>query len=175
MIELEKDFKIRNDLVYNNLEDGDNCCLLKFCFNPFGIINEITFFGRVPVSYSSLISLVGLHENYLNDLFARREVKLVEDVPRFLSENWSMALFHDSFSKLILKLKNIILDKDSSEEIKAIINTIINKNMELSRNNLKSLIKELGVDLKKKVEIEILEFLFENRNHLPFYHIPEIN
>ena len=67
-----------------------------------------------------------MHENYLNELLARYETKLLEDIPEFLSENWAMALFHDNFSKLILKLKNIIQDnKDVKEEITLIINKVI--------------------------------------------------
>jgi len=68
--------------------------------------------------------LVGLHENYLNELLARWEVKLVEDIPSFLSENWAMALYHDSFSKLVLKLKNVIQEK---ADILKIVNMVLIK------------------------------------------------
>lgn len=68
--------------------------------------------------------MVGLHENYLNELLARWEVKLVEDIPSFLSENWAMALYHDSFSKLVLKLKNVIQEK---ADILKIVNMVLIK------------------------------------------------
>ena len=63
------------------------------------------------------MSLVGSHENYLNTLLSRWEVKLVEDIPSFLSENWAMALYHDSFSKLVLRLKNVIQEKADIQKI----------------------------------------------------------
>jgi len=166
--------KTRDDLVFNNLESTENPCFLKFSFNTFGSIEEITFYGKTQVSYNSLISLVGLHETYLNDLMARTEVKLVEDIPLFLSENWSMALFHDNFSKLILKLKSVILEKDNLLEIQNLINSVNSSKQELDRNYISTIVNSVSSDIKKKIEFEIIQFLFENRNHLPFYHIPQV-
>jgi hypothetical protein len=165
--------KTREDLVYNNLSSSNNSCFLKFSFNTFGVIDEITFYGKIPVNYISLISLVGLHETYLNDLMARVEVQLVEDIPQFLSENWSMALFHDNFSKLILKLKSVILEKENLIEIQNLINSVNSSKQELDRNYINTIVASVSTDIKKKIEIEIIQFLYENRNHLPFYHIPQ--
>lgn len=165
--------RTRPDLIYNNLHSDTNCCYLKFQFNTFGVIEEITYYGKIPVNYVSLNSIVGLHETYLNDLMARTEVKLVEDIPQFLSENWSMALFHDNFSKLILKLKSVILEKENLVEIQNLINSINSNKQELDRNCITNIVNSVSTDIKKKIEIEIIQFLFENRNHLPFYHIPQ--
>jgi hypothetical protein len=76
--------------------------------------------------------LVGLHENYLNELLKRYEVKLVEDIPEFLSENWAMALYHDNFSKLVLKLKNVIHE---IKDIQDIIDKVLYVNSRQSRIN----------------------------------------
>lgn len=167
--------KSRKDLIYNNIASQDYSCYLKFSFNIFGIIDEITYFGKVPVEYSSLIALVGLHETYLNDLFSRTEVGLVEDIPQFLSENWAMALFHDNFSNLIMKLKNIIItDPDYTKDIKAFVNAIIQSDSMLDRNYLPTVLSNVRDELKKKLEYEILLFLEENKNHLPFYYTGDI-
>lgn len=165
--------KTREDLIYNNLNDENNSCFLKFSFNTFGIIDEITYYGKITVNYVSLISLVGLHETYLNDLMARSEVELVTDIPQFLSENWSMAIFHDNFSKLILRLKSVILEKDNLVEIQNLINSVNSSKQELDRNYISTIVNSVSIDIKKKIEIEIIQFLYENRNHLPFYHIPQ--
>lgn len=85
-----------------------------------------------------------------------------------------MALFHDNFSKLVIRLKNIIQDKDEIQDIQNIINTVINDNLSLDRETLKNLLKDISEGTQKKIENEIILFLQENRNHLPFYHIPAI-
>jgi hypothetical protein len=142
---------------------------LKITFNTFGIIDSITYLGKLNVSYHSLISLVGLHESYLNEIFARSELNLVEDIPEFLSENWAVAIYHDNFSKLVIKLKTIIQD----DHIESIINNIFNNNLTLSRENLKHIMKGVSDNTLKKIELELLNFLQENKNHLPFYYIPK--
>lgn len=132
------------------------------------------YLGSLKISYHSIVSLVGLHENYLNELLDRYETKLVEDIPDFLSENWAMALYHDNFTKLVIKLKDIIQDKDEIDNIHEMINTVMNNNLSLDRNTLKNMIKNISEATQKKIELEILNFLYENKNHLPFYHIPTV-
>jgi len=85
-----------------------------------------------------------------------------------------MALFHDNFSKLVIRLKNIIQDKEEIQDIQSIINTVVDNNLSLDRETLKTLLKDISENTQKKIEMEIIAFLQENRNHLPFYYIPEI-
>ncbi len=158
----------RSPLIFNNLTKDGYGCYLKFTFNTFGIIDSITYLGKLNVSYNSLISLVGLHESYLNELFARYELNMVEDIPEFLSENWAVAIYHDNFSKLVIKMKTIIQDDD----IESIINNILNNNLTLSRDNLKLILKGVSDSTLKKIELELISFLQENKNHLPFYYLP---
>lgn len=158
----------RSPLIFNNLTKDGYGCYLKFTFNTFGIIDSVTYLGKLNVSYNSLISLVGLHETYLNELFARYELNMVEDIPEFLSENWAIAIYHDNFSKLVIKMKTIIQDDD----IESIINNILNNNLTLSRENLKLILKGVSDSTLKKIELELINFLQENKNHLPFYYLP---
>ena len=90
----------------------------------------------------------------------------------FLSENWAMALFHDNFSKLVIRLKNIIQDKEEIQDIQNIINTVVDNNLSLDRDTLKTLLKDISENTQKKIEMEIIAFLQENRNHLSFYYFP---
>lgn len=46
--------------------------------------------------------------------------------------------------------------------------------MPLDRSTIKDLMNHLTEDTQKTIEIEIYDFLKENSNHLPFYHIPII-
>ncbi len=157
----------RPPIVFNNLTKNGYGCYLKFTFNTFGIIDSITYLGRLNVNYHSLISLVGLHENYLNELFARHEIELVEDIPEFLSENWAVAIYHDNFSKLVIKLKTIVQDED----LEWIIKNILNNNLNLNRENLKNALKKVSDITLQKIESELISFLEENKNHLPLYYI----
>jgi hypothetical protein len=163
----------RQALIYNNLSAGCKGCYLKFTFNSFGTIDSLTYFGDMKVNYHSIISLVGLHENYLNELLSRYEIKLVEDIPEFLSENWALAIFHDGFSKLVLKLRSII-SQDEEKEIDKIIHSINNSNLYLDRVTLKSLLSNISDNTKEKIEFELISFLMQNKNHLPYYYLPSL-
>ena len=147
---------------------GGKGVYLKFTFNCFGVIDSITYLGDMKVSYSSIVSLVGLHENYLNNLLARYEIGLVTDIMAFLNEDWAYALFHDGFSKLILKLKAMLQDT----EIEKIISHIVSNNMSLDRNTLKNLIVNMSDQTKKQIEFEVINFLMENKNLLDCYYLP---
>ena len=100
----------RQPFIYNTLEQGG--CYLSFSFNIFGIIDSVVYLGKKQIDYRALVSLVGLHETYLNKLLNRFEEKLITDIPEFLSENWALALYHDKFSQLVINLKAILHEKD---------------------------------------------------------------
>lgn len=153
-------------MVFSNLKEGCNGIFLKFTFNSFGIIDSVTFLGNIKVDYKSIISLVGLHENYLNELLSRYEAKLVEDIPEFLSENWARAIYHDKFNAMITKMKSILQEND----VQNIINNVISKDLSLDKNTLKMLLKDVSEETQQKIEYEIVNFVYENRNLLPFYH-----
>jgi hypothetical protein len=167
----------REPLIYDTLLNGkaEHGCYLKFTFNAFGIIDSITYLGHIKIAYQSIMSLVGLHENYLNDIISRYDNKLVDDIPEFLSENWALALYSDNFSKLLVKLKSLLQEKEEIIQIQEIIDSVVNNNLSLDRNSLKNFLHTIPEDTKKKIEFEILNFLSDNRNQLPFYHIPVIS
>lgn len=65
-------FKNRPDLVSDNLNvDAGKGHFIKFSFNSIGLIDAVTYMGHEEVVLQSLWSLVGLHENYLNELTSR--------------------------------------------------------------------------------------------------------
>jgi len=156
----------RQPLVYNTLEQGG--CYLSFSFNIFGIIDSVVYLGKKQIDYSALVSLVGLHETYLDKLLNRFEGELITDIPEFLSENWALALYHDKFTKLVTNLKAILHEED----IISIIKDVVDKEKPLDRVVINELLEQVGKRTKSKIEYEIVSFLNENRNHLPFYHIP---
>ena len=156
----------RQPFIYNTLEEGG--CYLSFSFNIFGIIDSVVYLGKKDIDYRALVSLVGLHETYLNKLLNRFEEKLITDIPEFLSENWALALYHDKFSQLVINLKAILHEKDIFD----IVGEVINKEKPFDRVDINKILEKVGKRTKAKIEYEIVNFLNENRNHLPFYHIP---
>ena len=156
----------RQPLVYNTLEQGG--CYLSFSFNIFGIIDSVVYLGKNQIDYRALVSLVGLHETYLDKLLNRFEGELIKNIPEFLSENWALALYHDKFSQLVINLKAILHEKDIFE----IVKDVVEKEKILDRVVINELLEHVGKRTKSKIEYEIVNFLNENRNHLPFYHIP---
>ena len=156
----------RQPLVYNTLEQGG--CYLSFSFNIFGIIDSVVYLGKKQIDYRALVSLVGLHETYLDKLLNRFEGNLITDIPEFLSENWALALYHDKFSQLVINLKAILHEKDIFE----IVTDVVEKEKPLDRVVINEILGLVGKRTKSKIEYEIVNFLNENRNHLPFYHIP---
>ena len=156
----------RQPLVYNTLDQGG--CYLSFSFNIFGIIDSVVYLGKKHIDYRALVSLVGLHETYLDKLLNRFEGDLITDIPEFLSENWALALYHDKFSQLVINLKAILHEKDIFD----IVSDVVGKEKPLDRVVINELLEQVGKRTKAKIEYEIVNFLNENRNHLPFYHIP---
>ena len=156
----------RQPFIYNTLEQGG--CYLSFSFNIFGIIDSVVYLGKKQIDYRALVSLVGLHETYLNKLLNRYEEKLITDIPDFLSENWALALYHDKFSQLVINLKAILHEKDIFD----IVGEVIGKEKPFDRVDINKILEKVGKRTKSKIEYEIVNFLNENRNHLPFYHIP---
>ena len=156
----------RQPLIYNTLEKGG--CYLSFSFNIFGIIDSVVYLGKKQIDYRALVSLVGLHETYLDKLLNRFEGELISDIPEFLSENWALALYHDKFSQLVINLKAILHEKDIFD----IVSDVVGKEKPLDRVVINEILGMVGKRTKAKIEYEIVNFLNENRNHLPFYHIP---
>ena len=79
-----------------------------------------------------------------------------------------MALYHDKFSQLVINLKAILHEKDIFD----IVGEVIDKEKPFDRVDINKILEKVGKRTKAKIEYEIVNFLNENRNHLPFYHIP---
>ena len=102
----EVEEKNRKDLVSDNLGADGKGHFIKFTFNKIGLIDSVTYMGSEDIIVQSLWSFVGLHENYLNRMTSRFEKGLIPNVTEFLSENWAMALYHEWFGEVCLKMRN---------------------------------------------------------------------
>ena len=65
-------------------------------------------------------------------------------------------------------LKAILHEKDIFD----IVGEVIDKEKPFDRVDINKILEKVGKRTKAKIEYEIVNFLNENRNHLPFYHIP---
>lgn len=103
----ESNYKNRPDLICDNLDiAAGKGHYIKFTFNTIGLIDTVTYMGDEEVILQSLWSFVGLHENYLNQLWSREEAKIIPNVVEFLSENWAIALYHEWFGDFCLRMRN---------------------------------------------------------------------
>lgn len=136
----------------------------------------MTYLGTKEIAYSSICSLVGLHENYLNKAIQRYDQGLVSDIADFLNQPWAMLMFHDKFQNLKSTIQSLLRDKDEIHALeKKIVELSENGETELNRTFIIEHTKEISDEAKKMIEVEIVEFLKQNRNHMPYYYIPEIN
>ena len=88
----------------------------------------------------------------------------------FLSENWALAIYHDKFSQLVIKLKAILHEED----VFKIVYDVVDNEKSLDREEIANILGKVEKRTKQKIEFEIVSFLNENKNQLPFYHIPQL-
>ena len=104
-----KEPRNRKSLTCDNLDDETGKGhFIKFNFNSIGLIDSVTYIGSEEVVLQSLWSLVGLHENYLNQLTSRYEQGIIPNVVEFLSENWAIALYHEWFGDFCLRMRQSV-------------------------------------------------------------------
>lgn len=112
----------RPDVVSNNFAKRKGH-FLKMGFDNNGMIKSACYLGSEPILISSLVTLVGLSETYLNKLIERHEKlpgqnhSLVDNITEFLSENWAMALYHQWFSEFRFSLKQKLADSTELQRL----------------------------------------------------------
>jgi hypothetical protein len=106
----------REDFISDNIENGKGQ-YIRFRFDNNGIIKSVTYLSYEDVNVSSIVSFVGLSENYLNQLGIRLHDNLVPNISEFLSENWAMALYHEWFSEFRYLIKSDLLQNDEMMDL----------------------------------------------------------
>lgn len=163
----------RKALVCDNLDDATGKGhFIKFTFNSIGLIDSVTYMGSEEVVLQSLWSFVGLHENYLNSLTSRYDQGIIPNVSEFLSENWTIALYHEWFGDFCLRMRQ---STQSMTDVQALLEKAFEttKNGEgISRGQLAEFRKLMDPKTIRMIQEETLEFVKTNMNHLPMYYIP---
>jgi hypothetical protein len=106
----------REDFISDNIENGKGQ-YIRFRFDNNGIIKSVTYLSYEDVNVSSIVSFVGLSENYLNQLGIRLHDNLVPNISEFLSENWAMALYHEWFSEFRYLIKSDLLQNEDMMDL----------------------------------------------------------
>jgi hypothetical protein len=140
-------------VVSDNLSRGTGH-YLKFVFDNNGIIRSVVYLGSELVSISSLVSLIGISESYLNRLVERFEGKLIENITEFLSENWAIALYHEWFSDFRFNLKlKLTENPEISRLMREVSEEAMNGDGYLTRDLLQRKTAEIPEDLRQLIRV----------------------
>lgn len=165
--------KNRTDVVSDNIVD-DKGNYLKFSFDNNGLIENISYLGTTFVSVSSLINFIGLSESYLNQLKKRKNDGLIPDVTEFLSENWSIALYHEWFSGFRHIIKNQLFENSKIKQILEVVEQQARDGRFLDEKYIEELKKKVPKDIIQEIKNGTVEFIRKNQNHLPMYYVPHV-
>lgn len=127
-------------------------CDSRIHLNPFGIVDGMIFVSREPLNVENIIRIFGLHEKYLKDLVSRFDEELIPCLYEHITSPFFAVISHDRFKDLVQQLENLIpLDND---EIKP------------------GTSKELTEKYSEDIDRTILNFIKDNQQLLPMYHLP---
>ena len=84
-----------------------------FTIDSVGCVDSISYLGKEPISVESFLSLIGIHEKYMNNLIQRFQEGIVPDLVSYFDASWAMSLFHDRMADFRNDLKETLL-QDSS-------------------------------------------------------------
>uniref|UniRef100_A0A8C8Z7A0 Cilia and flagella associated protein 61 n=1 Tax=Prolemur simus TaxID=1328070 RepID=A0A8C8Z7A0_PROSS len=162
------------EIITGSAKDGT---YFRIHINEYSTVETITCLSKEPFPASNYICLFGQHEQLLNNLCARYNDDLITDLYSYFTESWCMALFHDRFIDLRKELLEILVSKEEEDlpSMEQFAHQIENGEIHLTekpRKYLKRVFQE--TIYKPLVEKGILNYLQDNRYHLPMYAWPGI-
>ncbi|KAM4694219.1 cilia- and flagella-associated protein 61 [Discoglossus pictus] len=160
------------EIVTGQAMNGD---YFRLHINQYNMVETITCLSLKPFPESNFICLYGQHERLLNNLCARFEQRLIEDLYSYFMEPWSMAIYHDRFIDFKQEVREILAAKQiynqpSMEELVRQVTEDEANLAEQPKKYLKLLFEQYGY--KKSVEKSILNYLNYNNNHLSMFARP---
>eukprot|EP00042_Codosiga_hollandica_P047651 m.520350 g.520350 ORF g.520350 m.520350 type:complete len:1192 (+) comp57494_c0_seq1:53-3628(+) len=154
---------------------------LALTISSLGTVSAIVNLSqRADVDQGNLLSIHGLHEQFLNRCVSRFDEGLIPDFHSFLRESWAVALFHDRLAGLLHDLRRAIHDSPAIDlgAFNAVITQLVAVSSE-GEDAQAALRKEalalVGVSaISKLVRDRLVDFLSYNSYHLPMYTRPGI-
>lgn len=153
-------------------DEKDN--LVRLVFDDLDILVSITYIGSSKnVHCKNLSKMVGFPSNYLNRILWRYEKKLIPDLLAFLSAPWATALGHEAFPELCEQITEGVVEKENQmSEILETYLTHIQSRTKQSSSAVSDMVEDLlPDDIKRHIQVKMLQFLNLHANHLPGYQI----
>ncbi|XP_019642271.1 PREDICTED: cilia- and flagella-associated protein 61-like [Branchiostoma belcheri] len=160
------------ELITGSVEGGD---FFRLHINQYRTVETITCYSKQPIENTNLICLYGVHERYLNNLVSRFDEGLIKDFYSYFQEPWCLAIFHDRFSDFRHEVREILLNRPTTDEesLEEQVRQMIDEDLVLSKEQRRHLVdnfKDSGA--KRSVETRLLSYLSYNYYHLPMYAKP---
>jgi len=165
---------IKKPKVLVTNKDGNLCRLV---FDDLDILVAITYCGKnQEVHRQNLCQMLGQPSNALNRVLWRYEEGLIDDFLAFLQAPWATALAHEAFPELLEQITDGLLDREG--ELSELLETYMTfvktrqKGVEVPTNSVSDMVQTyLQDDIKREIQLKVLQFLNLHRNHLPGYQV----
>jgi hypothetical protein len=138
--------------------------------DKYGVIRSIVYLGKESVEEHNWACLIGLPESALNNLAPRYDEGIVRDLPAFLRENWSTALYHDRFGEFLSALR---AELETDEAFTGAMDKLRSK-AEYAAGKLGPIdfMNLLPESKRNLVRTRLLDYVAGNQNHLDMYLVP---
>lgn len=149
---------------------------MRLGFDRAGKIQEVSYLGSPSTQVWNWLSLIGIHEKLLNNLFVRHSEDLAADLVTYLEAPWAVALFHDRFREFQEEAQEVLLMDPTVDQLRESLREMIRKPANpkgLSEADRETLYRSLSASLKEEVQSKLFEFLATNQRELPVYFVPE--
>ena len=114
--------------------------------------------------------LIGLPESALNNLAPRFDEGIVPDLPKFLRENWSSALYHDRFGEFLNALR---AELETDDAFRGAMDKLRDTaEYDAGKLNPVDFMNLLPESKRNLVRTRLLDYVAGNQNHLDMYLVP---
>jgi len=143
------------------------CCVR---LDKHQVVRSIVYLGSAPVEANNWAALVGLPEAALNNLAPRFDEGMVKDLPKFLRENWAVALYHDRFGEFNTALR---AELATDEDFIAVMNTLRRRpEFDSGKISPMEFMNLLPEEKRNLVRTRLLDYVAGNQNQLDMYLVP---
>eukprot|EP00388_Colpodella_angusta_P009248 GDKJ01024730.1.p1 GENE.GDKJ01024730.1~~GDKJ01024730.1.p1 ORF type:complete len:826 (-),score=244.08 GDKJ01024730.1:49-2262(-) len=144
-----------------------------------GRLGRFSILGHEPIAPEAVEAIVGMPATLLNHLRTRVKEGDVKDILEFLSDEWSTALWFDSFADFFSEVKkDIIADENCRKQIADLVRNLnLKRDEAVGLDRLQDCITKLTLsadkkketDLKKKMDSHLINFLRRIQPHLKWH------
>ena len=134
------------------------------------VVRAFTYLGKEPIEAIHWASLIGLPEAALNNLAPRFDEGIVPDLPAFLRQNWTVALYHDRFGEFMTALRAELATDEAFINAMEVLRT--SKQYETGQLAPVDFMNLLPEEKRNLVRTRLLDYVAGNQNQLDMYLVP---